>query len=751
MKRSLLIALPSALLVGILAGAALFGPLVRATVKAQAERRGLVVQVGSVRPGIGRLRLRDLRVTLAEVPAVGVELRSVEVVLSPSLRLAGITAHGGSVRVNGSAQEVARQLKAWRAKRTGQGRGSQLRYAVDGIDLVWQNASASTQPLFAWGLRYQRQADLTETVGADLVRAGLRNASVDLERPELTVARPDGSRRIERFSAEGAAVRLELASPAPSDPKRSASGEPAARGPLLRQALGRVASRLTEWLPEQGSLELGGLRLELRRGRESLGIGPGRLTVMRARDRAKIDLVSGSEEQRTPLTLRLDLPLAGGPVKVELDGGPVTLAALGIKEGSFGLREVDGAELQAHAALELSADGRGLSFNVNGQTKGLSLEHKRLASAPLRGMSLGWSGAGEAALDGTRLRVDRAELTLGHVHVTGHGDLERAADYTKFRLGVAVPLAACQDLLDAVPTGLLPLLGGMTSSGSFALDSQVEFDTRHRKDVMVRWKMQEDCRITSVPEAISPRRFAGPWEREVPGGDGRRMTIQSGPGSPTWVPHSAISSHVDTAMLICEDGAFYRHRGIDPEAIANSLKQNLKTGEFTRGASTISMQLAKNIYLTREKTLSRKLQEAVLTRLLEQEMSKDQIMELYVNVIEFGPGIYGIGPAAAFYFNTTPAELSLGQALYLGSILSNPKWQHFSPSGEVSPRWADYLRKLMRIAFKLHCVNQQELDQALGEQVIFHSPAPGHRPGSSLGEGPASESEGVEPPREDGP
>jgi hypothetical protein len=390
-----------------------------------------------------------------------------------------------------------------------------------------------------------------------------------------------------------------------------------------------------------------------------------------------------------------------------------------------------------------------LSFNVNGQTKGLSLEHKRLAAATLRGINLGWSGAGEAELDGTRLRLDRAEFTLGHLHMSAHGDFERAPEYTKVRLGVAVPLAACQDLLDAVPTGLLPLLGGMTANGSFALDSQLEFDTRHPKDVMVRWKMQEDCGITSVPEAVSPRRFAGPWEREVPGGDGRRMTIESGPGSPTWVPHQAISNHVDTAVVICEDGAFYRHRGIDPEAIANSLKMNLQTGQFTRGASTISMQLAKNIYLTREKTLSRKLQEAVLTRLLEQELSKDQIMELYLNVIEFGPGIYGIGPAAAFYFNTTPAELSLGQALYLGSILSNPKWQHFGPSGEVSARWSDYLRKLMRVAYKIHRIGQAELDQALGEQVIFHSPAPGHHPGSSPPASP-TEAEGLEPPREDG-
>jgi hypothetical protein len=765
MKKRLFIALPSALLVALLVGLAAFGPLVRAVVRAQAERRGLVVTVGSVRPGLGRVGLGDLRVALAEVPGLAVELSSVEVRLSPSLGVAGLAAHGGSMRVTGSAEEVTARLKSWRAKRTGKGSGSPTPYTVDGIDLVWQNASPSAKPLYVWGLRYQRGPDGAEIVGADLVRAGLGGASVDLSRPELTLARQDGSRRIDRLVAEGAEARLELEPPAPPDPKlakagdpaapdpkRTSATEPAARGPLIRQALGRIATLLAESLPEKATLDLGGLRLELRRGPDSLSIGPGRLTLERERDRAKIGLVSGSEEHRTPLTLHLDLPLKEGPVKADLGGGPVSLATLGIKDGNFGLREVGSSELEARTALELSADGRTLGFVASGQARGLSLEHKRLAGQALRGVNFGWSTAGDLALDGTRVHLERAEFSVGHVRLTARGDLERTPQYTKVRVDVAIPLAACQDLLDAVPTGLLPLLAGMTSSGSFALDSQIEFDTRRPKDTLVRWKMQEDCHITSVPDPISPRRFAGPWEREVPGGDGRKLTIESGPGSPTWVPRSAISNHAETAVLICEDGAFFRHRGIDPEAIANSLKENLRTGEFVRGASTISMQLAKNVYLGREKTLSRKLQEAVLTRLLEQELGKDQIMELYLNVIEFGPGIYGIGPAAAFYFNTTPSELSLGQALYLGSILSNPKWQHFGADGEVGPRWADYLRKLMRIAFKIHRINQQELDQALGERVIFHSPAPGHggnpapaTPGSS----PGSEAEPPEPPRDD--
>jgi membrane peptidoglycan carboxypeptidase len=131
------------------------------------------------------------------------------------------------------------------------------------------------------------------------------------------------------------------------------------------------------------------------------------------------------------------------------------------------------------------------------------------------------------------------------------------------------------------------------------------------------------------------------------------------------------------------------------------------------------MQLAKNLYLKREKTLSRKLEEALLTTLLEQELSKSELMELYLNVIEFGPGIYGVGPAALYYFNTSPGDLSLGQALYLASVLPNPKQRHFTADGHVSEGWMGYLRKLMRIAWKIGRVTEEEYQQALEESLQF--------------------------------
>jgi membrane peptidoglycan carboxypeptidase len=147
------------------------------------------------------------------------------------------------------------------------------------------------------------------------------------------------------------------------------------------------------------------------------------------------------------------------------------------------------------------------------------------------------------------------------------------------------------------------------------------------------------------------------------------------------------------------------------------------------------MQLAKNLYLERTKSVARKLQETLLTMYLEQELTKEQIMELYLNVVEFGPLVYGIGAAARHYFNASAAQLSLGQALYIASILPNPSVQHFDASGEVTPAWSGYLRKLMQIAHRRHRISDEELEKGLQETVVRGSPAPHLAPRQPAGDG----------------
>ena len=171
-----------------------------------------------------------------------------------------------------------------------------------------------------------------------------------------------------------------------------------------------------------------------------------------------------------------------------------------------------------------------------------------------------------------------------------------------------------------------------------------------------------------------------------------------------------------------EDSRFHAHAGFDFKALENALKDDLKVGRFARGASTVSMQLAKNLYLSQEKTLGRKLQEALLTMLLEQQLDKRRILELYLNVVELGPGLYGVRDAAEYYFATPARSLTLGQSLYLASILPNPTFSRFGPDGKLNAGWQSYLRRLMHIAHKIKRIDDAELEAGLAEEIAFRSP-----------------------------
>jgi membrane peptidoglycan carboxypeptidase len=320
------------------------------------------------------------------------------------------------------------------------------------------------------------------------------------------------------------------------------------------------------------------------------------------------------------------------------------------------------------------------------------------------------------------VRVDRGEFGVGKVQGEVSGSFERQGEGHAIRGKFAVPLASCQAALDGLPAGLAPALVGMKMAGTFSVSGRVAFESKRPDKAEVEFQFLNDCRVTSAPPSVEVARFRQPFRRQVYDPNGKLVEVETGPGTPGWVSLGGITRFMEAAVLTTEDGGFRRHRGFDQEAIRNSIRENLKAGKFLRGASTISMQTAKNLYLYRDKTVGRKLQEAFLTMYLEQALSKEQILELYLNSIEFGPMIYGIGPAAQHYFKTSAAELSLGQALYLASILPNPKKQHFGADGKVHPGFMGYLRRLMQGMAKRNLIRQDELEEGLEEWVVLGQP-----------------------------
>ncbi len=155
--------------------------------------------------------------------------------------------------------------------------------------------------------------------------------------------------------------------------------------------------------------------------------------------------------------------------------------------------------------------------------------------------------------------------------------------------------------------------------------------------------------------------------------DGERVPRRTGDGTPGWTPLEEISPDLVHALLAAEDSAYFRHAGYHPPAIQEALNADIEAGEVVRGGSTITQQLAKNLFLDGEQTLSRKLRELLLAVEIDRTLGKDRVLELYFNVVEFGPGVHGVAAASELYFMKKPSRLSLEEAVFLAALLPSPR------------------------------------------------------------------------------
>jgi membrane peptidoglycan carboxypeptidase len=202
--------------------------------------------------------------------------------------------------------------------------------------------------------------------------------------------------------------------------------------------------------------------------------------------------------------------------------------------------------------------------------------------------------------------------------------------------------------------------------------------------------------------------------------DGSTRSVQLYPGSGTYAPLDQISPHMVSAVLTTEDGGFWRHRGFLPSQFAEALRRNVRAGEVEIGASTITMQMVKNVFLTHERTLARKLQEMFLTWYVEQALGKQRIMEIYLNVIEFGPGVYGVTRAAEHYFGRTPRELSSLESAYLAAMLPSPVRRHVHYCrDQLSPRMQVKLRRIHGLMFSRKRIDELEYQQWKDADLVF--------------------------------
>lgn len=182
-----------------------------------------------------------------------------------------------------------------------------------------------------------------------------------------------------------------------------------------------------------------------------------------------------------------------------------------------------------------------------------------------------------------------------------------------------------------------------------------------------------------------------------------------------WVPLSAIPDYLKVAVLIGEDDAFYQHEGYDLNEIKESFIRNWEKMGLVRGGSTITQQLAKNLYLSTSKTPLRKIKEFLIARRLEEELTKRRILEIYLNVIEWGDGIYGVESASRIYFGKSALDLTVQEAVLLAAVIPNPhRMNPTRPSKRVQNRFRLILDRMAQSGH----INEQEYEEA--KDIMTH-------------------------------
>ena len=246
-----------------------------------------------------------------------------------------------------------------------------------------------------------------------------------------------------------------------------------------------------------------------------------------------------------------------------------------------------------------------------------------------------------------------------------------------------------QSLFNSFPGGLFESLAGIKVSGKLKYGLNFYLNTKDADNVRFDSGLEkENFKILQYGQTdltkLNQIFVYTPYEK------GKPMPSRIvGPANPNFTPLQNISPNLRNAVMTAEDPSFYRHHGFVEESIRKSIATDFKEKQFKRGGSTISMQLVKNVFLSRQKTLARKIEEILIVWMIENNdvSTKNRMLEVYFNIIEWGRNVYGIGEASHYYFGKSPADLTIGESIYLASIVPKPKsgLYSFLPDGSLRP------------------------------------------------------------------
>jgi hypothetical protein len=300
-------------------------------------------------------------------------------------------------------------------------------------------------------------------------------------------------------------------------------------------------------------------------------------------------------------------------------------------------------------------------------------------------------------LDG-RVSQDRRarEVRIAPGTVLRIGDAAARLEGVVSAKGPRVALSIALDGLDekvvqaSVPRALLGPVGGLEVLGTWDWHAGVDVDLA--KPDSVRFRADVVPHGLALDHALSrpsPAALAGPFTAQIHLPRERVVTREMSAANPHFRTLDHISPYLRDAVVTNEDGGFWKHRGFNTEAIGLAMAANLRSGTYKRGAGTITMQLARNLWLGHRRTLARKAQEVAMAWVMEHlsGLTKERMLEIYLNIIEWGPDVHGADEAARYYFGTDAAKLSLEESLFLTIVVPSPaKWRwRFASDGSLRP------------------------------------------------------------------
>jgi hypothetical protein len=409
---------------------------------------------------------------------------------------------------------------------------------------------------------------------------------------------------------------------------------------------------------------------------------------------------------------------AGGAWNIEVRGLDVG-HLLDVRRDGHPL--LDGGIEDGRLDLQVSADA--LRFHVDMGARGARLgalaDHDdALPLGDPTDVTIRFDGTWQRA--GGVVEIPEVHATLAGTDLSGSISLRDLDTDPVVDIALGVQHLDFAQLLGAsglgVPDSLGMAPGGGRDLGSASIDLRVRGHLADPASISVSQKIDFKP-PRQMPPAIV--RLRGDFTFSPQGGSGPHQPIDVSPASPDFTALRDVPPLFVRTLLLSEDAGFYGHRGIDLRELPTALLTNWSRGGAARGASTITQQLAKNLFLSRDKQLGRKLQELAITFLLESALGKNRILEIYLNIIEWGPDLRGLRPAARSYFRREPQALTPAEMAFLVAIIPGPiKYQSSFAHGTPGPGLRSLIDELLAKLRSVDAIGEEEYRQALDETIV---------------------------------